>query len=145
MMLSAVVRPCERFRRRLTSCWADTAECSSFPVALIKEASEAYSTDHTVDATTAHSSYTCATAAPTLSCNSTLQHSGRCKSHFCEVCEWHPLMLHSCTLSLLLRTDQQYLSCALGRGRGVVLRVYHQSIAKRAGTDFRDGAVVPFE
>ena len=31
------------------------------------------------------------------------------------------------------------------RGRGIVFRHYHQSIAKSAGKDFRDGAVVPLE
>ena len=37
------------------------------------------------------------------------------------------------------------LSCALVRGHGIVFRYYHQSMAKSAGRDFRDGAVVPFE
>ena len=37
------------------------------------------------------------------------------------------------------------LACALVRGRGVVLRHDYKSIAKCAGKDFRDGAVVPFE
>ena len=35
--------------------------------------------------------------------------------------------------------------CALVRGRGVVFRHYYKSIAKCAGKDYRDGAVVPFE
>ena len=39
----------------------------------------------------------------------------------------------------------QYLSCALVRGRGIVFRRYYQGIAKSAGKDFRDGAVVPCE
>ena len=39
-----------------------------------------------------------------------------------------------------LRIAQQNLNCALIRGRG-----YFQSMAEGAGTDFRDGAVVPFE
>ena len=30
-------------------------------------------------------------------------------------------------------------------GRGVVFRQYYKSIAKCAGKDYRDGAVVPFE
>ena len=33
----------------------------------------------------------------------------------------------------------------LVRGRGVVFRHYYKSIAKCAGKDYRDGAVVPFE
>ena len=44
-----------------------------------------------------------------------------------------------------LRIAQQYLSCALVRGCGMVFRYYSQSMAKSAGKDFRDGAVVPFE
>ena len=46
-----------------------------------------------------------------------------------------------------LRIAQQYLSCVVlwFGGRGIVLRYYYQSMAKSAGTDFRDGAVVPFE
>ena len=40
---------------------------------------------------------------------------------------------------------QQYLSCALFRGRGIVFCHYYQSVTKSAGEDFRDGAVVPFE
>ena len=44
-----------------------------------------------------------------------------------------------------LRIAKQYLSCALVRGCGVVFRLYYQSIAKCAGKDCRDGAVVPFE
>ena len=42
-----------------------------------------------------------------------------------------------------LRIAQQYLSSALARGRGIVFRYYNQSMAKSAGKDFRDGAVVP--
>ena len=34
---------------------------------------------------------------------------------------------------------------SLVRGRGVVFRHYYKSIAKWAGKDYRDGAVVPFE
>ena len=34
---------------------------------------------------------------------------------------------------------------ALLLGRGVVFRHYYKSIAKCAGKDYRDGAVVPFE
>ena len=34
---------------------------------------------------------------------------------------------------------------SLVRGRGVVFRHYYKSIAKCAGRDYRDGAVVPFE
>jgi hypothetical protein len=44
-----------------------------------------------------------------------------------------------------LRISRQYLSCALVRGRGIVFRHYYRSLAKSAGKDFRDGAVVPFE
>ena len=44
-----------------------------------------------------------------------------------------------------LRVEKQFLSCALVRGRGVVFRHYYKSIAKRAGKDYRDGAVVPIE
>ena len=44
-----------------------------------------------------------------------------------------------------LRVAKQFLSCALVRGRGVVFRHYYKSIAKCAGKDYRDGAVVPFE
>ena len=38
-----------------------------------------------------------------------------------------------------LRIAQQYLSCALVRGRGIVFRYYCQRAAKSAGKDFRDG------
>ena len=38
-----------------------------------------------------------------------------------------------------------FLSCALVRGRSVVFRHYYKCIAKCAGKDYRDGAVVPFE
>jgi hypothetical protein len=41
--------------------------------------------------------------------------------------------------------SRQYLSCALVRGRGIVFRHYYRSLAKSAGKDFRDSAVVPFE
>jgi hypothetical protein len=44
-----------------------------------------------------------------------------------------------------LRISRQYLSFALVRGRGIVLRHYYRSLAKSAAKDFRDGAVVPFE
>ena len=44
-----------------------------------------------------------------------------------------------------LRIAKQYLSCDLVRGRGIVFRHYYQRIAKCAGKDFRDSAVVPFE
>ena len=44
-----------------------------------------------------------------------------------------------------LRVAKQFLSCASVRGRGVVFRHYYKSIAKCAGKDCRDGAVVPFE
>ena len=46
---------------------------------------------------------------------------------------------------LWLRIAQQYLSCALVRRRCIVFYHFYQSIAKRAGKDFRDVAVVPFE
>ena len=38
-----------------------------------------------------------------------------------------------------------YTYTALVRGRGVVFRHYYKSIAKCAGKDYHDGAVVPFE
>ena len=41
-------------------------------------------------------------------------------------------------------TDEQDLSGALVRGRSIVFRYNYQSVAKSAGRDFRDGAVVPF-
>ena len=41
-----------------------------------------------------------------------------------------------------LRIAQQYLSCALVRGRGIVFRHCYQSIAKGAGKDFRDGEMI---
>ena len=44
-----------------------------------------------------------------------------------------------------LRKSRQLLSCSLVRGRGIVFRHYYSSLAKSAGKDFRDGAVVPFE
>ena len=46
---------------------------------------------------------------------------------------------------LWLRIAKQFLSCALVRGRGIVFRHHYKSIAKSAGKDDRDGAVVPFE
>jgi hypothetical protein len=46
---------------------------------------------------------------------------------------------------LWIRLAKQYLSCALVRGRGIVFRQYYKSIAKSAGKDYRDGALVPFE
>jgi hypothetical protein len=44
-----------------------------------------------------------------------------------------------------LRIARQFLSCALVRGRSVVFRHCYRSMAKCAGRDFRDGAIVPFE
>jgi hypothetical protein len=44
-----------------------------------------------------------------------------------------------------LRISRQYLSSALVCGRGIVFRHHYRSLAKSAGKDFRDGAVVPFE
>jgi hypothetical protein len=46
-----------------------------------------------------------------------------------------------------LRISRQYLSFALvpGRGRGIVFRHYSCNLARSAGKDIRDGAVVPFE
>ena len=44
-----------------------------------------------------------------------------------------------------LRVAKQFLSCASVLGRRVVFRHYYKSIAKCAGKDYRDGAVVPFE
>jgi hypothetical protein len=41
--------------------------------------------------------------------------------------------------------SRQNLSCALLRGRGIVFRDYYRSLAKSAGKDFCDGAVVPVE
>jgi hypothetical protein len=46
---------------------------------------------------------------------------------------------------LWITLAKQYLSCALVRGRGIILRQYYKSIAKSAGKDYRDGALVPFE
>ena len=46
---------------------------------------------------------------------------------------------------LWLRIAKQFLSCALVRGHDIVFRHYYKSIAKSAGKDYRDGAVVPFE
>jgi hypothetical protein len=43
-----------------------------------------------------------------------------------------------------LRIGRQFLSCALVRGR-VVFCHYYRSMAKCAGRDFHDRAVVPFE
>ena len=43
-----------------------------------------------------------------------------------------------------LRIGKQFLSSALVRGH-IVFHHYYKSIAKCAGKDFRDGAVVPFE
>jgi hypothetical protein len=47
--------------------------------------------------------------------------------------------------SVWLRILRQYLSCALVRGDGIVFRHCYRSLAKSAGKDCRDGAVVPFE
>ena len=44
-----------------------------------------------------------------------------------------------------LRIAQQYMSCALVRGRGIVFRDDYQCTAKSAGKYFGDGAAVPFE
>ena len=44
-----------------------------------------------------------------------------------------------------LRIAKQFLSCALVRGRGIVFRHYYKSIAKCAGNDSRDGALVSLE
>ena len=44
-----------------------------------------------------------------------------------------------------LRIAKQYSSCALVRGRGIVFRHYYKSIAKCAGNDSRDGALVSLE
>jgi hypothetical protein len=62
----------------------------------------------------------------------------------------HSLATIACSTGVVdrgmwLRIARQYLSCALVRGRGVVFRHYYRSMAKSAGKDFRDGAVVPFE
>ena len=59
----------------------------------------------------------------------------------------------SCQVSSEAVVGVQFLSCDLVRGRGIVSRHYYivschyykNSIAKTAGKDFRDGAVVPFE
>ena len=55
------------------------------------------------------------------------------------------ILRQATTWTKKLRIAQQYLSCALIRGRGIVFRYYYQSMAKSAEKDFRDGAVVPFE
>jgi hypothetical protein len=44
-----------------------------------------------------------------------------------------------------MRISRQYLCCTLVRGHGIVFRHYYRGLAKSAGKDFRDGAVVPFE
>jgi hypothetical protein len=44
-----------------------------------------------------------------------------------------------------LRIARQYMSCNSARARGVVRCHYDYSVAKSAGSDFRDGAVVPLE
>jgi hypothetical protein len=44
-----------------------------------------------------------------------------------------------------LRISCPYLSCVLVRGRGMVFCRFYRSLAKSAGKDFRDGAVVPFK
>ena len=41
-----------------------------------------------------------------------------------------------------LRIAQQYLNCALVRGRGIVFREYYESVDKSAGKDFRDSEVI---
>jgi hypothetical protein len=45
----------------------------------------------------------------------------------------------------IIYISRQYLRCALVRGRGIVFRHFYRSLAKSAGKDFREGAVVPFE
>jgi hypothetical protein len=44
-----------------------------------------------------------------------------------------------------LRISRQYLRCALVCDCGIVFCHYYRSLAKNAGQDFRDGAVVPFK
>ena len=46
---------------------------------------------------------------------------------------------------VLLRIAKHLLGCALVRGRGNVFPIYHKSIVKRAGKEFRDRAVAAFE
>jgi hypothetical protein len=48
-------------------------------------------------------------------------------------------------LGVWLRISRQYLTCAFVRGRGIAFWHYYRSLAKSAGEEFRDGAVVPFE
>ena len=52
-------------------------------------------------------------------------------------------MVHECCINV--QYINVHLQPALVRGRGVVFRHYYKSIAKCAGKDYRDGAVVPFE
>lgn len=47
--------------------------------------------------------------------------------------------------AMWLRTAQQYLNCDLVRGRGNMFRYVCQSMAKSAGNDIHNGAVLPFE
>jgi hypothetical protein len=56
----------------------------------------------------------------------------------------------SCTLSLhysalTMISNKLQLDRLVVRGRGIVFRHYYRSLAKSAGKDFRDGAVVPFQ
>jgi hypothetical protein len=47
----------------------------------------------------------------------------------------------------VFRISHQYLSCALvhGHGCGIVVRHYYSSLAKSAGKNYADGAVVPLK
>jgi hypothetical protein len=57
-------------------------------------------------------------------------------SRFCVVCGKVVDISH---------TAKQYLSCALVRGRGVVFRPCYRGMAKSAGENFPDGAIVTFQ
>ena len=50
-----------------------------------------------------------------------------------------------CATFRYIGSSVTWYAAALVRGRGVVFRHYYKSIAKCAGKDYRDGAVVPFE
>ena len=63
---------------------------------------------------------------------------------------WGVALLYSCFTGVVdrgswLSIAQQYFSCALVWGCGIVSRHHYQSTGKSAEKDFRVGDVVPFE
>jgi hypothetical protein len=75
--------------------------------------------------------------------------------HACPSVELSSCLMHFVPIKLLsidgivdhgvwLRISRQYLSFALVRVHGNVFRHYYCNLAKSAGKDFCDGAVVPF-